>query len=280
MHARAPRISFATARDGYRFAVRRWDVEKPLGRVVFLHGIVSHGGWYLSSSAHLAQSGLEVHFLDRRGSGVNPQDRGHVDRFQTWLSDVEDYLEGMGGSLPRILLGISWGGTLAAAVARHRPDLLAGVGFLCPGLFSRKSATAAQRAGIRLACLLGLRRLRVGIPLRDPALFTNNPKARAYIAGDPLALWTMTLAFAAANLDLCRYATEAPEEIRVAPLAMLAELDPITENDQVRRFVERISHPRKKIIEYPGASHTLEFEPDPAQYYADLASWCREIAGA
>jgi len=274
----APQIRLFRFGDGYRAAVRVWQVPSPIARVVFLHGIISHGGWYLSSCAMLARNGFEVHAMDRRGSGLNLAARGDVDRFETWLGDVEQYLEELSGDVPRLLLGISWGGTLAAAVARHRGDLLAGVGFLCPGIYSRKAATLVQRAALRLAGVVGLKNSRVTIPLQDPALFTNHPGAQAYIASDPLTLRKMTIRFALANLDLTRYATEAPGQIHVRPLLMLAQRDPITDNPRVREFVERIDHPQKTLIEYPDASHTLEFEPDTTAYFRDLCQWCQDAA--
>ena len=42
---------------------------------------------------HLASAGFEVHFLDRRGSGLNADEPGDVDRWQTWIDDVAVYLE-------------------------------------------------------------------------------------------------------------------------------------------------------------------------------------------
>ena len=221
-----------------------------------------------------------MHLLDRRGSGLNLQDRGDVDRWQTWLADVEDYLESLPNEIPRILLGISWGGTLAAAVARHRPDLLHGIGLLCPGLFSRKAANLVQRAILRVLRRTGFRRFHVTIPLQDPALFTASPSAQQYIATDSLNLWKITITFASENIRLIQYATGKPEEIRTPTLAMLAELDSIVMNSKVREFVDRIDHPNKHIIEYADASHSLEFEPDPSQYFRDLAAWCTEVAQA
>jgi len=274
----APEIRYFTAKDGYRFALRLWEMPDAVANVVCLHGIVSHGGWYLPSGTHLARQGFSVHMLDRRGSGINPEGRGDVDRWETWLDDVEHYLEQLPSDVPRILLGISWGGMLAAAVARRRPDLLAGVGLLCPGLYSKKAANAVQRGLLRLAGAVGLRRMRVTIPLQDPALFSDNEQHKAYVATDPISLRKITIGFALANLELERYATEAPEEIRVPALVMLAEKDPITDNSQVRQFAERIGHEDKRTIEYPEASHTLEFEPDPTQYFEDLTAWCRRVA--
>jgi alpha-beta hydrolase superfamily lysophospholipase len=45
----------------------------------------------------------------------------------------------------------------------------------------------------------------------------------------------------------------------------------------VRDFVERFGTKQRTIIEYPGAAHTLEFEPDPTTFFRDLSSWAKEI---
>jgi alpha-beta hydrolase superfamily lysophospholipase len=274
----APRIEHYSAPDGRRLAVRVWRVTDPIAHVVYLHGIISHGGWYRSSCAHLASAGFDVHFLERRGSGLNAAERGDVDGWQAWLGDTETYLRQLASDRPRVLLGISWGGILAAAVARHAACTLAGIGLLCPGLFSHKAASAAQRAALRTAAAVGLRGARVTIPLRDPALFTDSPRAQQYIAADPLTLRRITIRFALANQRLLQYATERPEEIQLPVLVMLAGHDPITDNARVRHYAERIGHPDRRIIEYPGAGHTLEFEPDPSAYFRDLTEWCRHVA--
>ena len=65
-----------------------WPVTQPLAYIVGLHGIVSHGGWYLKSCSALARAGFEVHFLERRGSGLNTAERGDVNGYVTWLTDL------------------------------------------------------------------------------------------------------------------------------------------------------------------------------------------------
>ncbi len=273
----AARLIHVTANDGYRFVTHLWEPPRAAARLVFLHGIISHAGWYPRCCRYLAEEGFEVHFLDRRGSGLNLADRGDVAAWEIWLDDVEDYLEQLPSDMPRLLFGISWGGVLACAVARHRPDLVAGIGLVCPGLFARQAANGVQRTAIRLAVRAGLARRRVAIPLQDPALFTQSPAYREYIQTDPLTLRTITLRFAEANLRLAKYATEAPEEIRVPTLLMLAGRDPIVDNAKTRRFVERIACNEKWILEYPQAGHTLEFEPDPSGFFTDLSGWAKRF---
>jgi len=278
-----PRITHSTAADGYRFAVRVWAAQgaaAPRASVVCLHGIISHGGWYHPSCRELARAGCEVHFLDRRGSGLNRAGRGDVDRWQTWPADVEGYLAGLPDGPPRALLGISWGGKLAAAVARRRPELVDALGFLCPGLFAKKGANAVQRAALKLAAVVGLKCLRVTVPLRDPALFTGHARWQAYVGADPLALRKVTVRFALADLELTCYATEAPEQIEPkAALLVLAGRDRIIDNARVRRYFERLGAAERRVIEYPEATHTLEFEPDPTRYLRELRDWVGAVAG-
>jgi len=273
-----PVITHYAGQDARRLATRIWQCNDAIADVVYLHGIVSHGGWYESSCAYLAANGFQVHFLERRGSGLNPDSRGDVDDWTTWLSDVAIYLNQLPQSRPRILLGVSWGGILATSLARRHPELISGFGLICPGLFSCKSANRAQRLGLRLAGMLGLNRMQVQVPLQDPALFTNSPEAQRYIAQDPFTLRKITIRLARCNLELLRHATEAPEEIGVPVLLMIASRDPITQNQRTREFVGRIGHRDQTIIEYSDASHTLEFEDDPSQYFQDLNAWCSRIA--
>ena len=273
----APCLKQFTATDGYRFAVRVWDTPMPPGRIVLLHGIVSHGGWYLRSCRHLAASGFEVHALDRRGSGLNLAARGDVPDYRCWLSDVREYLAGMPPGVPTVLAGISWGGKLAAALGGGGLPDLAGVAMICPGLFAKQQAGRLQRLLLHLAGTAGLAEARVTIPLRDPALFTNSPQWQAYIRDDPLTLRRITIRFAQADLRLNADAREAAEQIRAPVLLMLAGRERIVDNRRTREYLDRIAAEDKLCLEYADAGHTLEFEPDPAAYLEDLRAWVARV---
>lgn len=277
MLATAPRLEQVTAADGYRFMVRVWKANRPLARIVCLHGIISHGGWYAGSCRYLAGAGFEVHFLERRGSGLNLVARGDVDRYEACLTDVEDYLARLTPALPRILLGISWGGKLAIAIARHRPGLVDGLALICPGLFARRGVGPVKFLGLRVARWLGIGDRKAGIPLGDPRLFTDSPDAQDFVATDPLALRSVTIRAALADAELTRYARRAARQINVPTLVVLAGRDRIIDNAAVRRFAAQIEG-ETRIHEYPEAGHTIEFEVDPLPYYQDLVRWARSVA--
>ena len=118
---------------------------------------------------------------------------------------------------------------------------------------------------------------RVTIPLQDPALFTESPEWQDYVQRDPLTLRKVTVRFALEDRKLTRYATEAPQEIRVPTLAVLAGRERIVNNARVRKFFDQIDCEKKKLIEYASAAHTLEFEPDPNEYFKDLTEWIESL---
>src|SRR5262249_51357175 len=160
-----------TAGDGYCWRFRRYlPSGPPRARVVCLHGIQSHGGWYVHSCDLLRQAGFARGLLGRRGSGPDGQERGERPRVPRLLDDRRE-LPPEDAGRPVFLLAISWGGKLALALPRRHPGLTDGVALLCPGLYARVRPSRKQRLGIFWARLVAPRRL-FPIPLNDPELFT------------------------------------------------------------------------------------------------------------
>jgi alpha-beta hydrolase superfamily lysophospholipase len=180
---------------------------------------------------------------------------------------------------PAILAGISWGGKLAPAVAKRHPGLLAGMALICPGMFSRFGARPLQRWAARLAARTRARLRPVKIPLQESFLFTDEPAWQRWIDRDPLVLRRLTVRAAKANLDLGEYAEDA-EAFSGKLLVLLAGRDRIIDNLLTRRFFERAASRSKKLVEYPRAAHTFEFEPAAHHRYPqDLIAWCHDVIG-
>jgi alpha-beta hydrolase superfamily lysophospholipase len=270
------------ASDGYRWHFRRYAPDAPpRGYVVFLHGVQSHAGWYEHSCRVLAANEFAVSFLERRGSGRNQQARGDAPSFRRLLDDVAEYLDLVrmpGSTAPRILAGVSWGGKLAVALQGRHPGLTDGLVLLCPGFFPRVRPSLRERLTILWARLTRPSRL-FPIPLGDPELFTATPRWLQFLRDDPLALHQATARFLVESVRLDYYLRWAPRYVSMPTLLLLGGRDRIIHNEPTREFVERFAG-EKLIIEYPEAHHTLEFEPDPGVFLADLLSWLNHRASA
>ncbi|MBI2806431.1 MAG: alpha/beta fold hydrolase [Planctomycetes bacterium] len=272
------RVHEHLARDGYRWKYRQYTpTGEARGIVIFIHGIQSHAGWYEFSCSKLAAAGYHIFFLDRRGSGMNEQDRGDAPGFRRLLDDIGEFVTtlprtGERGSLPLFLAGISWGGKLAVAMERRHPGLMNGLILMCPGFFARVRPTLWQR--IRILCSRLFRpRTKFPIPLNDPELFTATPRWQQFLRDDPLRLHHATARLLIESVRLDGYLRFTPKYVHVPVLVMLAAEDRIIRYEPTRDFVNKFATPDKTIIEYAGAHHTLEFEPEPERFVRDLQRW-------
>jgi alpha-beta hydrolase superfamily lysophospholipase len=272
--------SFSTS-DGYAWRYRRYvplGETAQRGHVVCLHGIQSHAGWYEHSCTEISKAGYLVSFLDRRGSGLNERDRGDAPHYPRLVEDVAEFIADFrkgkqDGPRPQLyLLAISWGGKLALALQQSHPDLVDGLILLCPGFFPKVRPPLRERLAIACSRLC-VPRCRFPIPLNDPDLFTASALWQRFLREDPLSLHQATARFLVESVRLDRLLRQAPPCIRTPVLLLLAQQDRIIDNTRTRQFVEQFASKYKQIIEYPGASHTLEFEENPDIFIGDICNW-------
>jgi alpha-beta hydrolase superfamily lysophospholipase len=275
--------------DGYVGKYRRYPaVGTAKAEVVFLHGIQSHAGWYEHSCRYLAEQGYNVSFLDRRGSGAAETNRGDCPSFRRLLDDVAEFVTGIPRAVSRdnavarvpVFLGsISWGGKLAVALERRHPGIVDGLILLAPGFFPKLHHTFGERLHIFASRWFTPRRP-FPIPLNDPELFTATPKWLEFLKNDPHRLHSGTARMFIESVRLDAYLRFTPKYVHCPVLLLLAEKDRIIHNGRTRAFVERFATKDKTVHEYPGAHHTLEFEPNPDVFLGDLVRWLDRHAAA
>lgn len=281
-----PSIETFDTSDGYRHHFRHWvpQQSRPKGIVVALHGIQSHSGWYTFSSGALCAAGYEVLFLDRRGSGMNADERGHARHADRLVNDIVQVLQSVRRrrnadypTVPLILSGLSWGGKLAAVVASRRPELIDALVLLYPGIHSQFQLNEWDHFRLNLARFGDVLQKRVPLPLGDPKLFTNDDQWRDFIARDNLALHDATVSFLLANRDLDEEAQRVARSLRCPTLMALAGRDRIINNDAMRTYFAQIGTESKSLLEYPQACHTLEFEPNRQAFVDDQIRWLNQL---
>ncbi len=272
-------VSLFRASDGYRFYAH---VDRPRGevrgRIVMLHGIRSHAGWYDRSRRTFAERGYEVHFLDRRGSGWNTARHGDCPTFHRLIDDAAEYLLDLrrrGAALPLFVVGISWGGKLAVALAARYPTILSGIALLCPGLKPAIRPPLAIRLRIALAAKMRPTKL-FPIPLNDPELFTASPEWREFIERDRFGLREATARFLFESFRFDRFLRREYAKVKCPMLLLLAGRDRILDNAATRKLLAEFTAARRiAVIDDPDAHHTLEFEDDGHPWIAETAAWMR-----
>ena len=103
-----PIVTRPTFSDGYPYQLTAWPTERePRARLLVLHGVQSHAGWYENLGKVLSGLGFETYFPDRRGSGANQVDRGHTPSCKRLVDDVVEQLEALRALEPSRPVGLA-----------------------------------------------------------------------------------------------------------------------------------------------------------------------------
>jgi alpha-beta hydrolase superfamily lysophospholipase len=265
-----------TTDDGVRLHLLHWPGERspPRAAVIFLHGIASHAGWFGETAADLSSRGLAVYAPDRRGSGRSSGPRGHLTRYERALDDVEQIVQQVSTehpATPVFLAASSWAAKLAVVYAARRPALLSGLLLLGPGLLPTVNLTPVRRVRVVIGHL-ATPTARLPIPL-TPELYTANPPYLDFIRSDPLRLLEATTQFFWETARLDRRRGRDSAKLALPLLLLQGEDDKMMDVAGTRRWFESLDVEDKTYQAYPGAGHTLDFEPDRTRYLADMLEW-------
>lgn len=268
-----------TMSDGYVLRGRIWQpTGPPRGRVLYLHGIQSHGAWFEWSASVLADAGYLVVLPDRRGSGLNSAARGDVPHRARWLDDLAQLTAQVSSMRTDWwdVIGVSWGGKLALAWALRNPNQIQRLLLIAPGIVPSVGVNLRERFRIAWA-VVGHPEKLFPIPLDDPALFTQNIPGQEFINADRLKLTHATARFLYQSARLDReLVTAAPGSLQANITLALAGRDRIIMNVPTAAAVTRLAARQPTILEFADAAHTLEFEADVTGFERMLQAWAQE----
>jgi alpha-beta hydrolase superfamily lysophospholipase len=263
--------------DEYTGAARLFEANNATRAVVYLHGIQSHGGWFLRSCDFLRRQGITALAPDRRGSGLNSQNRGHCDSPAQLIADVDccvDWLRRRTDSKKVSLVAVSWSGKLALAYAYKFPEKLHSLALVAPGLCPKIDVALTDKIAIGAHGLVNPASPHP-IPLKDPALFTQNHSMQTFIENDPLKLTHATASFFIAGARLDKSIRKIAAKIKVPIYLFLAQFDRIIDNQATQKLLlpilEPVDNSGMPARIYQNAHHTLDFEPDPYPFFNQLA---------
>lgn len=161
-----PIADFFAAPDGRRLRFGVWPIRsgRPRGSVFLLPGRSEFLEKYGETAADLRERGFAVYALDWRGQGLShrplaDRQKGHVDRYETYRSDLARFLDEVGAPAPRprLILGHSMGAHVALRFLARRPGAVAGAVLTSPMIdivpgpwppaFARRLVRAAEARG-------------------------------------------------------------------------------------------------------------------------------------
>jgi alpha-beta hydrolase superfamily lysophospholipase len=243
--------------------------------LVYLHGIESHAAWFDEAADRLADRGYDVYCLDRRGSGINRENRGftsgHVDSYETLLADIRTFVEPLRAQYESLfLVGLSWGGKLALSYGLTHPEDCDGLVLITPGLRSLVDVDAGTKLYILAASGLDPTGM-VGVPI-EPEMFTTTPTFLDKIKRDPLKLHYASTSFFMQSHALDWFIDRNMASNELPILLFLAGQDRIIDNEAVVSVLEHGAQDTLDVIDYEDQTHSIQFDA-PQRLVDDMVEW-------
>jgi alpha-beta hydrolase superfamily lysophospholipase len=264
-------IGSAVTADGVQLRTRHWSSVDPWASVLIIHGLGEHSGRYEHVGEHFAAAGIEAFAYDHRGNGGSGGARGDIDRWSTYLDDLEEQLVAvrvLSGGRPVVLYAHSMGGLIAAGYLlspRPRPDLTV---LTAPGLDSTLAAWKQRLAPFvaRIAPTLSIPN---GVPSET---LSRDADVGRRMAADPLNGRTSTARFGAEALREQARVREGARSIG-GPTLVLHGLDDRLVPPSASTVFEGAAGVERRT--YPGLRHELHNEPEGPHVLDDVVAWIR-----
>ncbi len=277
-----PQIEWIKGSDAQQLACRVWRGQPDLPVVVYLHGIEGHSQWFQNTASVLNQRGITVYAPDRRGSGLNSRDRGHLMSYKALLGDIEIILrtvaaQHIGQAI--FLIGNCWGGKPASVIASDSyktTDLgklpaLSGLVLTCPAIHTKVDFDWQTKLQIGYCCFKGDQHARklLAIPI-EPYMFTNNPAYLEFIKKDPLRLLEATTKFYFEQFLLTQRAKRVAPDLKLPILLIQSGNDEIVNLSALDKWYANIKAINKSLRMFPDAAHSIDFDPRWFGEYSQL----------
>lgn len=240
---------------------------------LLLHGAESHSGWFSEVARHLQRGGVAALAYDRSGWGDSAGARGHLPGASEALAEVSAAVSSLlrFGHSRIHLLGISWGGLLAAYAGLQFKSLFTSVTLVAPALYPKKVPRFLQIA----PAILGGGRQLINLDLA-PEDFTSEVKRQSFIAQDPLRVTSVSLHFCLTTLWMMRQVRAGLVKERGLSLSvLLAGDDCMVDGQRTSALAKKAGY---KCYEIPGKRHALVLEAPEAVAQSVLQNSLREKA--
>lgn len=270
----AQRDSLVTE-DGLSLHTQQWHPHAPpKALVVLVHGYAEHCGRYDHVARALTNQSAAVFAYDQRGYGRSEGRRAYVDHFDTYLNDLDLFLERVRTNhpaLPLFFFGHSMGGLVVLKYVLDREVTPRGLMLSAPALEINPGLAPLLR---RFAQLLG--RLAPTLPTtRSPkGSISRDEEVVEEAQNDPLNYDGRVPARTGA--EMLRAGAEVRSQLDAVTTPFLVfhgTADVLAIPEWSKRLYERAAAEDKTLKLYEGLYHETFNEPERGQVLSDLAAW-------
>lgn len=265
------------SRDGSKHFLRIWKSPEQKGLLLYLHGIEGHSLWFADTALYLQEHGITTIAMDRRGSGMSKEPRGHASSWQQLFEDLVEtcnYAASLAGNTPLFLMANCWGAKLATLLAESscpHAQLFSGLILSSPAIDVKVDLGLREKLQVawRLLCS-NTKPLPIPLAISD---FTNNAHYLRFIENDKYRLDKASAQFFFNSLLLTIMSKRSAKKIELPVLVVQSGIDTIVNIDGVKKWFEKLSAKDKSFHLFAGVHHSLDFDSHPDEYRRLLLEW-------
>ena len=259
--------------DGLELYYQSWHPQASARAVlVIVHGHGGHSGIFSRLVQYLVDRGYIIYSYDLRGHGRSPGQRGYINSWAEYRTDLTAFLELVRTKqldLPLFLVGQSMGGIIASDYALRESARLQGLILISPAL-------GLGISPVRLLIGKMLSRVRPNFALSagiDMSAGSRDLEVVAANARDPLRHTQGTARLATELLETIDWVNAHVEELQVPLLMLHGGADRVTLLENSQTFFKNSTLADKEMHEYPNSYHELHNDLDYQQVLADMNHW-------
>jgi len=262
--------------DNITIYAKKDIVENPKANVVIVHGICEHLDRYDYLVSELNKQGYNVYRYDARGHGRSEGEKGDLNKYQDYLSDLDTYIDLVKQEHPNlkiVLLGHSMGGLVStsyASVYKDKIDYLV--------LSGAANITPRQARALNILPMFLIRKIKYKNNLGD-GVCSDKGVVKAYNK-DPLVLKEATMGLMK-NVFIggCKLVKDNIKNICVPTIVMHGKEDGIVASSTATWTYENLTVEDKELKIYGGLYHEIFNERQKDVVIKDLLDWLNERLG-
>lgn len=249
----------------------------PKAILLVVHGLGEHVGRYTDFARHLASHSIATVAFDQQGHGNRPGKRGLSRGYESMLGDIHNAAAEIAKhwqTTPRILLGTSMGGNLAANYVLRGSQNWDGLILVAPMLLPAKPP---RREQILAAWLTG--KIFPFLKLKgnlQPSDLTQDPSEAQAIQEDPLMHSQISLRLATELLGHGRWALDQARNFDLPMLVLHGEQDRTVELAASSALCTKVGQ-KAKMISLPNMLHDIFHETDRLLAFEHIHQWILDV---
>lgn len=269
-----PETTFLGAGDAQLFA-QSWLPDGPAkAAIVIVHGFGEHSGRYSHVVDYLLLKNYALYSYDHRGHGRSPGQRGHINSWAEYRTDLERFVAYVQSQtkLPLFIFAHSMGALIALEYLLAQPKGLAGAVIsgapIQPGNVAPPLKVLAARLLSKITPTLSM-------PFGDGSKgnLSRDPKVQTDFDNDPLTHNTVTVRWGAEILEALERVKTAANKIQVPILLVHGGADPMNLPQGVQNWIGSVGSKDKNLKIYPENRHEVHNDYDYLKLMQDVEAW-------